>query len=80
MARTYGVNAFWDQEAQVWVATSEDVPGLATEADTMELLVEKLKLMIPELLKANGLWQPDLSEVPFHLISERTEVATAQNG
>ena len=27
------VSAFWDHEASVWVATSDDVPGLATEAD-----------------------------------------------
>ncbi len=47
------VKAFWDEEAKVWVAVSEDVPGLATEAETMEALVEKLKIMIPELLKYN---------------------------
>jgi len=28
----YQVSAFWDDEAAVWVATSEDIPGLATEA------------------------------------------------
>ncbi|MDB9536924.1 DUF1902 domain-containing protein [Dolichospermum planctonicum CS-1226] len=26
------VHAFWDEEAQVWTASSEDVPGLVTEA------------------------------------------------
>jgi predicted RNase H-like HicB family nuclease len=46
----YQVTAFWDPEAAVWVATSEDVPGLATEADTVEALIDKLKIMIPELL------------------------------
>ena len=25
----------WDEEAQVWVATSDDVPGLATEEETI---------------------------------------------
>jgi hypothetical protein len=49
------VRAEWDEEASVWVATSDDVPGLATEEATMEGLIEKLKLIIPELLKANGL-------------------------
>jgi predicted RNase H-like HicB family nuclease len=44
----------WDAEASVWVATSQEVPGLATEADTIEQLTAKLKLMIPELLEANG--------------------------
>ena len=37
------------------MAFSEDVPGLATEADMLEQLIEKLKIMIPELLEANGL-------------------------
>jgi predicted RNase H-like HicB family nuclease len=48
------VRAEWDEEAMVWVATSDDVPGLATEAMTMEDLIEKLKVMIPELLMANN--------------------------
>ncbi|GAB4337211.1 MAG: hypothetical protein OHK0047_26800 [Leptolyngbyaceae cyanobacterium] len=34
----YQVSAFWDEAAAVWVATSEDIPGLATEADTIEAL------------------------------------------
>ena len=53
--RIINVKAVWDEEAQVGVAFSEDVPGLATEADTLEQLIEKLKIMIPELLEANGL-------------------------
>jgi len=53
-SRVISVKAIWDEDAQVWVATSEDVPGLATEADTLEELTEKLKIMIPELLEANG--------------------------
>ena len=44
----YRVIAEWD--ARVWVASSEDVPGLATGADTFEDLIEKLKVVIPELL------------------------------
>ena len=48
------VEAEWDAEAKVWVATSEDVPGLATEADTIDALRSKLEIMIPELLAANG--------------------------
>ncbi|MCA3808422.1 MAG: DUF1902 domain-containing protein, partial [Burkholderia sp.] len=30
------VSAFWDAEASVWVAESEDVPGLITEAESMD--------------------------------------------
>jgi predicted RNase H-like HicB family nuclease len=43
----------------VWVATSDDVPGLATGADTLDALVDKLKVVIPELLEANGLLRID---------------------
>jgi len=67
------VRAEWDHEALVWVATSDDVPGLATESDTLERLVQKLKIVIPELLEANGM---DLSEgAPFELLSRRFEIA-----
>ena len=52
-AVVYHVQADWDPEAGVWVAVSEDVPGLATEARTIEALTEKLRTMIPELLEAN---------------------------
>ena len=60
----FNVRAFWDEEARVWVATSEEVPGLVTEADTMEKLVEKLKTLIPELLEVNEVG--DGEEVSFH--------------
>lgn len=36
------IRAEWDDEAQVWVATSDDVPGLVTEAPSIEALVERL--------------------------------------
>jgi len=52
---TYRVYADWDPEAEVWVATSDDVPGMATEAPTIEALTEKLRTLIPELLEANQL-------------------------
>jgi len=71
MQKIMFVHAEWDEEARVWVATSDDVPGLATEAETTELLVEKLKGLIPELLEANG--QPPRDEVPFELLTRRFE-------
>jgi hypothetical protein len=63
----FSVQAMWDAEAAVWVAESEDVPGLVTEADNLELLVSKLKLMIPEMLEANGILPPNGDDVPFSL-------------
>jgi predicted RNase H-like HicB family nuclease len=59
----YQVTAEWDEEAQVWVASSEDVPGLATGADTLEDLIAKLKIVIPELLIENGLLPESVDSV-----------------
>ncbi len=47
MQKLYFIRAEWDEEARVWVATSDDVPGLATEADTLEGLSLKLKTWCP---------------------------------
>lgn len=72
---TYHVTAEWDDDARVWVASSEDVPGLATGADTFEDLVEKLKIVIPELLVENGLLPVGTDSVPFEIKAERNELA-----
>ena len=66
------VNAVWDDEAKVWVATSDDVPGLVTEAPTQGDLVKKLKILVPELLDANG--YADGDELPVRLLGECTFV------
>ena len=71
----YQVKAEWDEEASVLVASSEDVPGLATGADTFEGLIDKLKIVIPELLEANGLLPAGAADVPFAVTAERTERA-----
>lgn len=52
--KEYRVSAQWDPDALVWVAESEDIPGLVTEASTMEALQNKLRILIPELLSLNG--------------------------
>ncbi|MEL6353919.1 MAG: DUF1902 domain-containing protein [Cyanobacteria bacterium J06627_28] len=68
------VDAFWDSEAQVWVATSEDVPGLATESETLETLTQKLKNMVPELLQLNNVIpEREASVVTIELTSRRQE-------
>ncbi len=74
------VNAEWDPEAKVWVATSDDVPGLITEAETVEALAEKLSVMIPELLEANGaLVGSAIREVPINLIAHREQLISLRD-
>jgi predicted RNase H-like HicB family nuclease len=53
--QVYTVHCTWDADAAVWVAESDDVPGLATGADSLNALIEKLKVVMPELLEANRL-------------------------
>jgi predicted RNase H-like HicB family nuclease len=54
MARPIIVTADWDPEAGVWVATTRDIPGLVTEASTVEALRAKLPGMILDLLEEAG--------------------------
>ncbi len=67
------INAKWDEEAKVWVASSDDIIGLATEADTIEELEAILAQVIPDLIEANGIKgvlqprQNHLPELPFFL-------------
>lgn len=66
------VKAMWDEEAEVWVAQSDDVKGLATEAVSVEELREKVLQMIQELLALNGHEDLDTSlpEIPVHFMAE----------
>lgn len=60
------IKAEWDDEASVWVATSQDMDGLAIEADTMDILIDRLKIVIPELMEANHK-EPLNDDFPFML-------------
>jgi hypothetical protein len=74
------VSAKWNPEAKVWAATGDDVPGLITEAETVEALAEKLSVIIPELLEANGtLVGSAVREVPINLIAHREELISLRD-
>lgn len=80
MPKIYFIHAEWDDAAAVWVATSDDVPGLATEADTIEALSAKFETLVPELLDANG--QQDGTEVPlsFWHVNSPSRIGTPADG
>lgn len=72
------VRAHWDPEAEVWVAMSDDVPGLVTEAETPEQLEAKLRVMIPEVLRENGMISGCQGQpIPYSLHTEREAYAEA---
>ena len=65
MSKVYQVLAQWDSEAGTWVAESDDVPGLVAEAESPNLLREKLLVLIPELLELNGVLEKNAGPVQF---------------
>ncbi len=62
--RKYLVTAQWDEEAGVWVATSDDIPGLVSEAKTIDDLVKRVVAVAPELLEDNA-----------HLLNKKDEMS-----
>ena len=66
----YVVNLVWDSEAGVWIATSDDIPGLVLESGSFDALLERVRYAVPELLALNQANVPSLN-VTF--LSERHE-------
>ncbi len=66
----YIINLTWDNEADVWVATSNDIPGLVLESGSFDALLERVRFAVPELLSLNSSVASPLS---LKFISEREE-------
>jgi len=45
----FRIEAEWDSEGDVWVATSPDVVGLVVHGRTKDDLIEKVRLVLPGL-------------------------------
>ena len=70
----YNIQMTWDKEAAVWVATSDDVPGLALESGSFDALIERVKYAVPELMELNH-----RNDSAYHLnfFSKRNDVVAA---
>ena len=51
---SYTVVLSWDSKASVWVATSEDIKGLVLESGSLDVLIERVRMAVPDLLKLNN--------------------------
>lgn len=69
--RTFVFEANWDDEAEVWWISKTPIPGLITEASTLDELYRKLSIMIPEMLETENTGNP----LPIKITSFR-ECAT----
>ena len=58
MDNVFKVEARWYED--MWVATSDDIPGLAVEARNLNEICDLLRVIIPELLEEN-----------YHLIEQK---------
>ena len=50
---TCRIKLIWDDKAEVWVAVSQDIPGLVQESGSFDTLLEKVRYAIPELIELN---------------------------
>lgn len=51
--RVIKIECLWDQQSNVWYVSESNLPGLAVEADTIEAMHQRLKVVVPDLLAAH---------------------------
>lgn len=66
----YVVNLTWDSDADVWTATSPDIPGLVLESGSFDALLERVRFAAPELIALNA---PEKSSYVLSFVSDRHE-------
>ena len=59
----------WDDEANVWYAVNDSIP-LALECDSFDALIERVKLVAPDVLAENGV---TASSCRLRFMAERLE-------
>ncbi len=67
----YVVNFTWDPEAGVWIATSNDIPGLVLESESFDSLKRRVIPAASELLALSG--RQSSSQSTLTLISDYRE-------
>jgi predicted RNase H-like HicB family nuclease len=69
MNRLIVVRATWDSEVNVWVAESSDLPGLITEAPSLDALDAKLPGLIMDLLNIDDADDSVDFDIPVEVIA-----------
>ena len=65
----YQFTVDFDSEAEVWFVRETTLPGLRTEASSLDNLVAKLRIMVPDLLAAiRDSGEASDAEIPFDVI------------
>jgi hypothetical protein len=61
MSRNINIQARWDGESSVWIAISNDVPGLVVEADSWPAMIHEVRSVLPDLMDLSEQAQKQLS-------------------
>jgi len=64
------VTAVWEAENAVWVATSDEIPGLIVEAGHYDELLDLVTALAPELIRDNRV-PTDGRPPEIRLVAER---------
>lgn len=66
------VSFWWDEDSSVWIATSNDVEGLALEDESLDRLITRVRDAIPELLDLN---HHPINVIDYSFIAKRNDRA-----
>jgi hypothetical protein len=70
MSRAITIDARWDGDAAVWLATSDNVHGLVVEAESWPMMTDEVCLVLPDLLALEGEGADDFSVTFRKLIDD----------
>ncbi len=54
MTKEIHIDARWDDEVRVWIATSENAPGLVVEASSWQTIIDEVRIVLPDLLEIDS--------------------------
>lgn len=60
----------WDHDAGVWIAESDDIPGLVLESGSFDALIERVRFAVPDLLVLNSV---QAVPIRLHFVSDRQD-------
>jgi hypothetical protein len=72
------VNVEWHEDAGLWVATSDDIWGLAAQSTDLDMLKKKVLPMIVDLIELNKV-EVATPSVPIHFIAHSTQMLSLEN-
>jgi len=70
MNKKYVINFKSDEKACVWIALSDDVPGLVLEHGSLDALMERVRVAVPEVLEVN---ENKAKDIDLYYMTERHE-------